>query len=365
MTQYSLLVEGVSPSSGLSEHANPDILFLGDSPHEWLFKHVSCILHHGGAGTTACGLLNGRPTATVPFFGDQAFWGQMIAAAGAGPLPLHYKSLNHDNLTQAIQYCLTPAVMSAAAEISERMRQESGVQRAVQSFHTNLPVDALRCDILPNQAAQEQEGSKKATKLSDQAAFILVEHKKIDPKLLKLYQPKPVSIENVRWGPVSAGTHVLLSTMTNFTLGFSEVFTGPAKAIQSKENGGGGKEAAKTFGNGFVKIVGVLPKAILVDFPLALTEGLHHMPGLYGEELRDHGKVKDWKSGVLDSWELTTSSQKFGYGFMDGLSGTITKPYKGAKEGGWAGLGKGVAKTAMGLVAESGSGMFGLFASVL
>ncbi|KAJ8067514.1 hypothetical protein OCU04_004857 [Sclerotinia nivalis] len=47
---------------------------------------------------------------------------------------------------------------------------------------------------------------------------------------------------------------------------------------------------------------------------------------------------------------------------MDGLSGTITKPYKGAKEGGWAGFGKGVAKGAMGLVTGPGSGMFGLFA---
>jgi hypothetical protein len=116
----------------------------------------------------------------------------MIATAGAGPLPLHHKSLNQDNLTQAIQYCLTPAAMSAAAEISERMRQESGVQRAVQSFHTNLPVDALRCDILPDQAAvwqyssKSKKGPKNTMKLSEEAAFILVEHKKIDPKCLKL-----------------------------------------------------------------------------------------------------------------------------------------------------------------------------------
>lgn len=47
---------------------------------------------------------------------------------------------------------------------------------------------------------------------------------------------------------------------------------------------------------------------------------------------------------------------------MDGLSGAIIKPYKGAKEGGWAGFGKGVAKGAMGLVTGPGSGMFGLFA---
>lgn len=64
-------------------------LFIGDCPHgkpirifircsinnilEWLFKHVSAVVHHGGAGTTACGLLNGRPTAIVPFFGEYEF----------------------------------------------------------------------------------------------------------------------------------------------------------------------------------------------------------------------------------------------------------------------------------------------------
>lgn len=85
--------------------------------------------------------------------------------------------------------------------------------------------------------------------------------------------------------------------MFDFTVGFSEVFTGPAKAFQGKDDGGGGKEAAITFGKGFGKMVGVLPKATLVDFPLAMTEGLHHMPRLYGEEVRDHGQVKDWKSG--------------------------------------------------------------------
>lgn len=48
----------------------PDVLFLGDCPHEWLFQRVSAVVHHGGAGTTACGLLNGKPTTIVPFFGE-------------------------------------------------------------------------------------------------------------------------------------------------------------------------------------------------------------------------------------------------------------------------------------------------------
>lgn len=46
-------------------------VFLVDScPHQWLFEHVSCVVHHGGAGTTAAGLTAGKPTVVVPFFGE-------------------------------------------------------------------------------------------------------------------------------------------------------------------------------------------------------------------------------------------------------------------------------------------------------
>ncbi|KAF1739492.1 Sterol 3-beta-glucosyltransferase UGT80A2 [Beauveria bassiana] len=49
---------------------SPDIYWIADCPHEWLFQHVCAVVHHGGAGTTACGLRNGKPTIIVPFFGE-------------------------------------------------------------------------------------------------------------------------------------------------------------------------------------------------------------------------------------------------------------------------------------------------------
>lgn len=55
---------------GKGQGSDPNVFYLGDCPHEWLFQHVSAVVHHGGAGTTACGLLNGRPTVIVPFFGE-------------------------------------------------------------------------------------------------------------------------------------------------------------------------------------------------------------------------------------------------------------------------------------------------------
>lgn len=56
--------------SNLDGPESENTIFIGDCPHEWLFQHVTTVMHHGGAGTTACGLLNGRPTIIVPFFGE-------------------------------------------------------------------------------------------------------------------------------------------------------------------------------------------------------------------------------------------------------------------------------------------------------
>lgn len=55
---------------GMETKENDNVLFIGDCPHEWLFIRVAAVVYHGGAGTTACGLRNGRPTLVVPFFGE-------------------------------------------------------------------------------------------------------------------------------------------------------------------------------------------------------------------------------------------------------------------------------------------------------
>ena len=65
----ALISRGWSKLGG--DNPNSDhIFYLDDCPHEWLFQHVAAVIHHGGAGTTACGLQNGKPTMIVPFFGE-------------------------------------------------------------------------------------------------------------------------------------------------------------------------------------------------------------------------------------------------------------------------------------------------------
>jgi len=149
---------------------------------------------------------------------SQPFWGEMVAAAGAGPRPINRKTLNEGNFTAAIRLLLSPATKKAAEAISNKMRSENGVKRAVASFHRNLPDQGLTCDLLPHECAawiydpkadkiskqrgKERENKKSKMqrnhdksnkskkgrdilKLSAKAVTILTEHDQIDLKCLK------------------------------------------------------------------------------------------------------------------------------------------------------------------------------------
>ncbi|KAL9115831.1 MAG: hypothetical protein Q9227_000199 [Pyrenula ochraceoflavens] len=129
------------------------VFMLGNVPHDWLFKKVSCVVHHGGAGTTAAGIAAGRPTVVVPFFGDQPFWGAMTARAGAGPMPVPYKELTADKLAAAIQEALKPESLERAAELSGKISKEKGAEAGADSFHKQLHVDTIRCHLAPSRAA--------------------------------------------------------------------------------------------------------------------------------------------------------------------------------------------------------------------
>ena len=131
----------------------PGVFMLGNCPHDWLFQHVSAVVHHGGAGTTAAGIKSGKPTVVVPFFGDQPFWGSMIKRAGAGPAPIPHKNLTAENLAAALKECLKPETQARARELGMKIREEQGCEMGAMRFHDHLPVDDLRCSFLPSRIA--------------------------------------------------------------------------------------------------------------------------------------------------------------------------------------------------------------------
>lgn len=131
------VVQG-DPRHGLS--GTDDVLVVGDVPHSWLFPQMAAVVHHGGAGTTATGLRYGVPTVVCPFFGDQPYWGERVAAVSAGPAPIPFRSLTVEALAHAIRQALTdPAILTGAYRVGDRLIQEKGTAKAADIVESLLP----------------------------------------------------------------------------------------------------------------------------------------------------------------------------------------------------------------------------------
>ncbi|WP_288929735.1 glycosyltransferase [uncultured Maritimibacter sp.] len=119
---------------GLKPADLPDTIHkIEGAPHDWLFPRMAAIVHHGGAGTTAAAIRAGKPQVIVPFFGDQPFWGKIMAQHGVAPDPIAQKSLTADNLAEALRRVTgDPAMARAAEALGAAVRQEDGLKRAVE-----------------------------------------------------------------------------------------------------------------------------------------------------------------------------------------------------------------------------------------
>lgn len=208
----------------------PDgVYMLGNVPHDWLFKHVSCVVHHGGAGTTAAGVALGRPTVIVPFFGDQPFWGNMIASAGAGPPPIPYKELTGEKLAAAILEALKPTSLERAQELGEKIRSEKGTEVGGKAFHDHLDVDKLRCSLAPSRVAVWRV-KKSDVRLSTFAASLLVKEGLLSFSDLKLFRARDFDVEDGPWDPISGGASALVGTLASLSMGVADL---PIEAFRS------------------------------------------------------------------------------------------------------------------------------------
>jgi UDP:flavonoid glycosyltransferase YjiC (YdhE family) len=132
----------------LGTGAVPDhVHMIDDCPHDWLFPRCRIVCHHGGAGTTAAGLRAGLPTVVVPFFGDQFFWGQVVADAGAGPPAIPAGELTAEGLAEALQSCTRAEMRARARRLGARVRARDGVELVLASLRRHLPLHALQCAV--------------------------------------------------------------------------------------------------------------------------------------------------------------------------------------------------------------------------
>ena len=472
---------------GLGDEGNtPDnVYMLENTPHDWLFPRVSAVVHHGGAGTTAIGLKCGKPTMIVPFFGDQPFWGAMVAKAGAGAnQAIPYKRLTVDALAEGIAQCLTPEARLAAEKIADDIAKEGdGAKNAVESFHKHLPMQgnhSMRCSILPDRVAVWTLKRSKL-KLSALAAELLIEKNKIKWQDLRLVRHSEWNDFEGPGEPLTGGSAAIVNSAGGIVKGVggmpvrwaksikkrekyvqnqkerrksegprssSEIRgtakqTGKGKKDQDEESGklphGGhhGAEAnlpepqtlpgrahshlekqqnhknrhagelttneqqeeenvdalsevseasgdhlvqdlAEDTGAGFAKTGEALAKGIYfcpfmfasiridpfskapMDLSLAIAQGFHNAPRLYGDStVRTPPRISGIQSG------LRAAGSEFVFGVYDGVTGLALQPYHGARDNGALGFVKGVGKGIGGFVLKDLAAIIGPFGYTL
>ena len=119
--------------------ATPNVYVAGYVPHEWLLPKVRGVVHHGGAGTLAAGILAGQPTLVIPFGGDQFFWGERVRQLGIGPIPIPRERLSAAKMAKALEQLVTEKRYRVAArELGMRLKTEDGVVNAADVIEHEL-----------------------------------------------------------------------------------------------------------------------------------------------------------------------------------------------------------------------------------
>jgi len=115
------------------------------------------------------------------------------------------------------------------------------------------------------------------------------------------------------------------------------------------------EELGKNVTSGVGKTAGFIAKAPM-DLSLAIAQGFHNAPRLYGDTtVRRPTRITGFKSG------LKAAGQEFTFGIYDGVTGLVTQPYTGARDNGPVGFVKGVGMGLTGFVLKDLAAIVGPF----
>ncbi|EHK98999.1 putative Sterol 3-beta-glucosyltransferase [Glarea lozoyensis 74030] len=119
------------------------------------------------------------------------------------------------------------------------------------------------------------------------------------------------------------------------------------------------EEYARDVGGGLGR-TGEAVARLPMDLTLAVAQGFHNAPRLYGDTtVRRPTRITGMKSG------LKAAGEEFVYGIYDGFTGVVVQPYKGARDGGPVGFVKGVGMGLTGFVLKDLAAIFGPFGYTL
>ena len=109
------------------------IHFVEYVPHDFLFRQGRCVVHHGGAGTTASACRAGVPSIVIPHLADQSYWSGRLHKLGVAPKILYRCDMTAKRLAQRIRETISSKSMAEQARVlGEQISAEDGLRTAVK-----------------------------------------------------------------------------------------------------------------------------------------------------------------------------------------------------------------------------------------
>jgi sterol 3beta-glucosyltransferase len=119
--------------SALHINRAEDLFVIDSCPLDWLFSKVSAIVHAAGASTVAEVMRSGKPSVSIPMFGEQRFCAARIERLGVSPPPLSIKGLSRGKLAHALKQALeNDGLRIRADRMGQAVRAEDGAARAAE-----------------------------------------------------------------------------------------------------------------------------------------------------------------------------------------------------------------------------------------
>ena len=115
------------------ERPRPEMKCVGRVSHDQLFQYASCVIHHGGAGTTASVLHAGIPQIIIPHIGDQWFFAKEMKRLRVG---IEVKRRRWpEQLPKAVKIAeRSKRLNRRAGKVAAQLAQEEGPANAVREL---------------------------------------------------------------------------------------------------------------------------------------------------------------------------------------------------------------------------------------
>lgn len=112
----------------------PNILQSDFIPHSWLFPRAACVVHAGGAGTTAATVRAGVPSIPVPHVLDQFLWGALLQEQGCAVDVIPFTELTATRLARALEQIEASDRGRNARTLAAKISCENGVSAAADAI---------------------------------------------------------------------------------------------------------------------------------------------------------------------------------------------------------------------------------------